>query len=464
MVSFSKILSGGLLFASQNQFRDVAAPELAAKDQYNVVRYLAAAGPYVQSRGYGISTDIPETCTVEQVQYYSRHGERYPGQAVGLSLEATLKKLQGYNSTITGPLSFLNDYQYFVDDFDLYERETTPINSEGPYTGYETLLKAGTAFRAKYNSLYDPEEPLPIFIAASERVYDSALFFAQGFLGLNYSDDKLNKVVVSENKSQGINSLTPRWGCTAFNSTSNAAAVAKFPSDYIKKIISRFIEGNSGLNVTSADVKNFFQICAYELTSRGYSPFCGLFTPDEYVTYSYANDLNFYYTSGPGGNLTREIGSVQVNASLQLLKDEEASNKIWLTFTHDTDIELFHAALGLFDPINPLPVDRVELKDTYHHVDVVPMGGRTITEKLKCDNETYVRYIVNDAVVPIPGCADGPGFSCEISKYEDYVHEKIGDIQLKEDCEVPDDVPQSLTFYWDYTEVAYNVTAPKVTA
>jgi acid phosphatase len=38
-----------------------------------------------------------------------------------------------------------------------------------------------------------------------------------------------------------------------------------------------------------------------------------------------------------------------------------------------------------------------------------------------CDpprHEPYVRVVVNDGVVPIPGCEDGPGGSCPLAFFE----------------------------------------------
>lgn len=464
MVSISKLLYSGLVFAPQNQFSDVASPELASKQQFNIVKYLAAAGPYIQGPGFGISTDTPDQCTVELVQLYMRHGERFPGLSVGQSHKAVVDKLQSYKGTFKGDLAFLNEYEYYVPNEDLYEYENTPINSPGPYTGYDNAVKAGSGFRAKYNDLFDADEKLPLFIAASARVQQTAEFFAEGFLGSAFSNDTINRVVVNEDKSFGLNSLVPRWGCPAYNGSAHAADVAKFPNTYLNNIVDRFTTANPGLNVTASDVNQLFAICAYEMDCKGYSPFCGIFTQDEYVTYGYANDLNFYYSSGPGGDHSVHAGSVQLNATLALLKDDSSKNKIWLTFTHDTDIELFSSALGLFDTVEPLPFDRVRLTDTYHHVDITPMGGRFVTEKLACGNETYVRFIVNDAVVPVKNCADGPGFSCSLDNFEKYVNSRIGDIDIVKDCKVPEGVPTELTFYWDYTEVNYNATAQRIVA
>ncbi|RLV91852.1 Constitutive acid phosphatase [Spathaspora sp. JA1] len=463
MVAISRILSPGLIFVSPDQFRSVATPELAAESQFNIVRHLAAAGPYVQHPGFGISTNTPDQCAVESVQLYMRHGERFPGLNAGIHHKQIVDKLQGYSSTLKGDLEFLNYYQYYVSSEDLYESETTPQNSPGPYTGYETAIRAGAAFRAKYGHLYDENKKLPLFIAAYARVYDTALNFATSFLGEKYSEDKINKVVISENATMGLNSLVPRFGCPAFEPNGNQNLVSKFPTQYLEKIATRFQKDNPNLNITSDDVAQLFQICAYEMNSRGYSPFCDLFSEDEFVTYGYHQDVVFYYESGPGGVHSKLAGSIQLNATLNILKENNPQNKVWLTFTHDTDIELFSSALGLFDTMTPLPVDQVRFYDTYHHVNIVPMGGRFITEKLKCGDTYYVRFIVNDAVIPVPGCSEGPGFSCKLDKFEAYVLDRIGKFDIVKDCKVPNGVPNSLTFYWDYENVNYNVSVPRLT-
>ncbi|CAI5756103.1 unnamed protein product [Candida verbasci] len=464
MVSITKILSSGLIFATQDQFRDVNSPELAAKEQYNIVKYLAAAGPYIQHPGFGVSTDIPDECTINSVQYYGRHGERFPGLSAGLKHKQIVDKLQRYNNTFKGELAFLNDYQYYVPNEDLYEYETTPANSIGPYTGYETAIKAGAAFRSKYGQLYNDSEILPLFYSASARVEETALNFATAFIGEKYSDDKIRKVIVSENATSGLNSATPRWGCPSWNSSAYGNYTSKFPTTYLNKTVTRFTNENPGLNITTDDVSNLFQICAYELNSRGYSPFCNIFTQDEFVTYGYQEDLNSYYSSGPGNVNSSLAGAVQLNATLQLLKDTTSDNKIWLTFSHDTDMELFTSALGLFDTINPLPNDKIRFTDTYHHVEVTPMGGRVVTEKLQCSNETYVRFIINDAVIPIANISDGPGFSTKLTDFETYVNDRIGKYKIPRDCQTPSNLSQALTFYWDYKNGGYNGTVPRQTA
>lgn len=215
------------------------------------------------------------------------------------------------------------------------------------------------------------------------------------------------------------------------------------------------VKDHPGIDLKVDDIDNLFNLCAFEINYQGYLKFCDIFTQDEFISHGYQSDLGYYYSSGPGGKLTREIGSIQLRASLKLLK-EDNPNKIWLSFTHDTDIEMFHSALGLFDTIRPLPADRVEVRDVYRHTDVVPMGGRTVIEKYSCDDgNEYVRFLVNDAVIPISSCSNGPGFACKLSDFESYVEERLEDVKI-ENCDNDGKSPNELTFYWDYKEHIYN--------
>lgn len=476
MVSLSKALFGGLLNLPSYVFKLVPSPELAATDQYNIVKYLFGTGPYIDYQGYGISPDLPEDCELEQVQLYMRHGERFPGVGAGEDFEELVERLQNYTTQqkIVGPLAFLNTYDYFVSDSDLYEYETTPENCNSPYNGYDTGVRAGEHFKAKYGSLYDELEPLPLFVAASARVYQTAKYFGEGFMGTKDVNESILFNVVSENKTQGLNTLTPRWGCPAYQELDKEELNKKldeFPSEYYQDIVDRFVEGNDGLNLTVDDIPNMIQMCGYELNIRGYSSFCGLFTQDEYVKNSYQQDLSFYYTSGPGHNMSKIAGWISLNATIDLLTNPPTdlpNNKLWLNFVHDTDLEIYHSALGLFDPIEDLSFKEIDFNNNnYHHIDLSPMGARLITEKFVSnkDQETYIRFIVNNAVKPISGCHDGPGFSCKLEDFEDYIQDRFGDIDVDEACKVNSTLPEQVSFYWDYMDTdAYNITAPRIVA
>lgn len=453
MVSFSKILHSNLLLVSQSIFQDVATPQQAATDQYSVINFLGGSAPYKQGSRYGISTDIPEQCTVEQVQMISRHGERFPSKGDGASFDKIMNVFKSYGKDFKGDLSFLNDYEYFVTNKEYYEKETSPTNSEGTFAGTTTALRHGAYFRQRYGTLYSGGN-FTVFTTNSGRCYQTANYFARGFLGDEYSDEIVEYVVVDEDPKMGANSLTPRYACKNLENINNDDIVDKFDKSYLQDILNRWQQQNPGLNLTTSQVSRLFLWCAFELNVRGSSPFCSLFTNEEFIKSGYENDLTNYYSIGQGNNLSTTVGSPMVEASLRLLLDESSTNKIWVMFTHDTDMEFYLSSMGLINPEKDLPVDHVPFPNPYNAAQMFPQGGRTYLEKLNCNDKKYVRFIMNDAVVPFPDCSNGVGFSCDFDQFVDIVRSRLDGIDYSKQCDST--APANLTFLWDYKDVNYN--------
>lgn len=460
MVSLSLLINQGLLITSQDIYLGLAAPNQASIEQYNIIKYLGGQGPYIQNPGFGISTEIPDGCEIEQVHLLSRHGERYPSRKSYKGLHDLYEKFQSYDSTFKGQLSFLNDYKFFITDINDLEKETTPLNSEGIFTGSMNAMKHGSKFRAKYKSLYEEKQRLPVFSSNSGRVHQTSEYFARGFFGDEYKEDKVEYVILNETKSMGANSLTPRYACAAYDEHANDDYVSKFSTDYLSNAAKRFRKQNPGLVLDEDEVSSMFSWCAYEINVKGTSPMCSVFTNDEYIKYSYAYDLSNYYSHGPGNNMTKVIGAPLVNATVTLLNENDSKNRIYVSFTHDTDLEIYLASLGLLEreEQEDLPIDYVLMPHLYVHSSIVPQGARLYTEKLKCAGKYYVRFILNDAVIPLPGISSGPGFSTPLNNFNDYIQNRLKNVDFAKQCHALRSL--NLTFYWDYQSKKY--TAPLI--
>lgn len=81
------------------------------------------------------------------------------------------------------------------------------------------------------------------------------------------------------------------------------------------------------------------------------------------------------------------------------------------------------------------------------------MGGHLTIERLSCnatamsEKGTYVRLVLNEAVVPFNKCQSGPGYSCSLHDYT-YILEKDLPNYLTT-CKVPKSYPQYLDFWWN---------------
>lgn len=443
MVSLTRLLDG-LLLVDQSHFKDVATPQQGSVERFNIISYLGGSAPYIQHPGSGISTDIPNTCKVVQVQLLSRHGERYPTRGKGEIYKQIHAKLTGV--TWKHELDWLNDLEYFVKDDANLGLETTPENSNGPYAGVKNMKNHGKWFRDRYNSLYENNSILPIFTSNSKRVYQSSIAFLEGFLGPDF--DKHSKInIINEDFSSGANSLTPWKSCLAYNESSNVI-VDNFNNDYLNGIVNRL----SPANITRSDAFELFEYCAYEINVTGKSKVCNLMELNEFASFAYHKDLKKYYSSGPGNSWSYIAGSNLVNASLQLLNEDESKNKIWLSFTHDTDIDHYLTFLEIFTPDDDLPVDKILFNRNYIHAFIAPQAARIYTEKLKCGSEYFVRFMINDAIIPLNYCNSGPGFSCGLNQFNEHINRKLSKVNFNQQCEIP---KSDLSFYWDYNTKNY---------
>lgn len=433
-----------------------------ATDMSNVLRHLGGIGPFVEPVGFGIPTSTPHQCVVDQAHLFMRHGERYPTKGTGKDLKkfvASLKErselLSNSSMPVTGPLSFVDDVEYFVgDDKLLLDQETFT----GPYAGLGDAYAVGNLLRQRYAHLVNASEPIPIFAAGQKRVVDTAKSFAEGFT-FNGKMQNYTMVVLPEVQDSGLNSLTNTDSCVEYDGDYEGAA-ANMTLTYKQQEAARLNDLSPGFNITEKDVFSLINYCGFELDVAGSSPFCDAVSMDAIIGFSYEKDLYAYYGLGPGYDLNYASGSVYVNATAALLgQDSEDVGSLFFSFTHDSDVLRYLTALGLYDDDEPLPVDRIEFNKNFKVSDIIPMGARLITERLSCYNETsevddtYVRLILNDQVLPFGECTSGPGFSCPLEEYLDIVADRH--VEFDAPCSKNTSTPDSLSFYWDWTDGKY---------
>ncbi|KAG7867103.1 hypothetical protein KL918_003298 [Ogataea parapolymorpha] len=422
-----------------------------SKDQSNVLRYLGGTGPFVEATGYGIPTDVPFECSIDQAHLFMRHGERYPTKGTGKSLEELLTRLQ--NATVDahiGPLAFVDDYDFFVHNTSWYEHETYT----GAYAGSANAFKLGSLLRLRYNHLVNTSTITPVFTAGQERVYNTAKAFGQGFFfGGQAGEYKM--VVLPETATQGANSLTNTEACVNFDGLYSDSILENVTLSYKEIEAARLNKLSPGLNITADDVYTMAGYCGFELDVAGTSKFCDALSMESLIGFGYDKDLSYYYSNGPGYNMSYVSGGVYANATATLLKQgPESAGTLFFSFSHDNDLLRYVTALGLYDHEEELSLDEIEFRRSFKSSEIVPMGGRLITERLSCYNTTsqkndvYVRLILNDQIVPVPDCISGPSYSCPLEEFVDLIEGSVIDYPAA--CNLNSSYPQALTFYWDW--------------
>lgn len=434
--------------------------------QKDIYQFLYGTAPYFSYPvNNSISADIPETCELVQIHLYARHGERYPTPgATANGINNVWYKFSNYTQPFNGSLSFLNNaYQYPFGNASNYGLLTVPDNTANAYNptlGSYTADKEALEFYERYSEILEKHPNFTIWTSNSNRVHATAEYFSKA-LGDKFN---INLQTISENGTQGPNSLTPVNSCPNFNWSHAANYTSNYDKTYLTDISSRLNKQNPGLNVTTTDAYNLFNWCAFEINVRGYSNVCDIFTRDELIKYSKYGDLLTYYNEFVGNPLSKVVGSVPANATLSILNtpENELDQQAFLSFTHDTNILNYLAGIGLFADSAPLTSESIDWTTDFHRSWLVQQGSRIQTQKYNCKasngtSTSYVRFIVNDVVKPMTGCSSGPGFSCSLEDYTNYLNKRFEDVNFDKQCGVSKiSNITDLTFYWDYKTHDYN--------
>ncbi|KAF8515380.1 phosphoglycerate mutase-like protein [Hysterangium stoloniferum] len=400
---------------------------------------------------YGISAELPKGCVVDQAAYIVRHGARYPEVGSFAGWVTLHSKLQNATYTAEGPLSFLPSWQLSLDD----------PNNQATFlsvTGGSEAFSLGANLRKRYGFTKGGDDMI-VWAASQQRVVDTASFWLSGYLSSGHYDvPSLERIVLLPDSVNFTfaNSLTASAACP--NYVNNVTLGSNFRAAMRPPITARLNKFLNGIALTDSDVGIMMDLCPFETEIQGTSSFCDIFTEQEWLEFEYSQDLQYFYGSGPGNNLaaTTTFPLVQSITDLFNLGPGKTTANATLVpppllmgFTHDNDLPPVIAVLGLFNesfyaPLNPT---RINPARKFRSGYITPFFGHIAMERMSCvlpaslatpalvhhvpgvtptplPTSQFVRIKVNEAPVPIPGCASGPGSSCPLKSFTMYIEQR----------------------------------------
>lgn len=408
-----------------------SASALYSTYSFNPLEHLSGIAPYFEPTDPLASPEAPQGCVPERAAYLVRHAAIYANDFdFEEYIEPFVEKLENKTGINWSKIPYLN----FLDEWSppFSDEETSLLTRVGRLQA--TQLGVDLEFR--YPKLRLPKR---VWTSSAERTYKSAQSLVRG---LQDDDSSMNVVSIYESEESGADSLTPYKACPAYSSSDGSDESAEFKEKYTKPIIERFNDLASDFNFTVNDIFGMQQLCGYETVIRGTSPFCNLelFTPDDWLSWEYAEDIRYHYNSGYGNNVAGYVGLPWFNATANLLLDEESDQDLYVSFTHRELPPMVLVAMGLFnnsefggtDSINDtMPLDRINYRRAWKSSHVLPFLSNIAIERFNCtgsygykDGE-YYRVLVNSAPQGLPGCADGPGTSCSRKGFEKYMEDRV---------------------------------------
>ncbi|KAJ8059065.1 hypothetical protein OCU04_012042 [Sclerotinia nivalis] len=408
-------------------------------DINQIQKYWGEMTPYADNEEDYFGVDyvgLPEGCQVESVQVLQRHAERFQTTSVddGANDERFAEKVANFtstssNATFTGPLSFLNTYEY-------------PMVENGLLTGVGavTEFSAGVSFWNRYGRIlygasagqlaYDPlyangtaRPKITLRTTSQSRIENSQINWALGFFGPSYATIPdptfenvtagFDVVIITEGGSENNNTLASYYSC----SNDNTDGIWNIGDYDIYTYLPRYLGSAtkrlqkyapSGFELTYNDTYAMQSICAYEYAYIGMSAFCGLFTEDEWAGFESTLDMIYWYDFAYGNPTGRAqgIGYVQEllarlqhqyipssNTSVNSTLDDNPSTfpldqKFYADFSHDDIIVSVLTAMGMdyFREAPSLTQYPPNPDRNFIVSRMTPFGARLVTETIGCSS------------------------------------------------------------------------------
>ncbi|KAH9896773.1 phosphoglycerate mutase-like protein [Cubamyces lactineus] len=436
----------------------VATVQLAARcyGRFNPLHHSGAASPYFDAPAqFGIPSSTPPQCFVDRAAYIVRHGSRFPEPGSFAGWQALYEKFQNSSYVARGPLAFIPFWTPPVDDI-LHQ----PLYLSS--TGARESFDLGVELRKRYGFTSGGDN-LTVWTAGQQRVVDTATYFLQGYLSQgNYLSNSAENRGIVIAMPDSVNytfadSLTPSSGCPAYSTGDTSAKASIFRATYQGKIASRLNRFLDGLELADSDVGVMQDLCGFQAEINGDTRFCDVFTESEWKDYEYAHDLNYYYGSGPGNPFSATVGYPWLHAVTDLFvsspnrteaRQDFVPPALIMSFTHDNNLPPVVSALGVWNSssahgVYPLSVEAPNPGRTFRSSYLVSFRGYVALERLSCRSDAtstsvkhgarqslesqaahtsarvqkFVRIRINNAVVPVPHCDTGPGFSCPLGAF-----------------------------------------------
>lgn len=423
--------------------------------------------------GFGVKEyPLPAGANITQMHMVHRHGSRYPTSSASVAtLPNRIAELLGNGTRFTGNLEFLNSWKYRLG-----KEELTAL-------GRQQLFDSGVLNWFNYGQLYDPSSPLIARTCTQVRMMQSAENFLSGFFGPRYAENVTLEAII---EAPGFkNPLAGDKACPNNNNDRSASgewANEEWQKKYLKHATERFRRSMTGhTDWTFEDTYHAQTMCPYETVGLGYSPFCSLFTKEEWEGFEYTFALEYYGGNGFGSPTGRAVGVGYVQELVARLEHRypqpdgnfaaynetldsnpetfPPNQNLYLDFSHDTTMFSMLTALGLTQFEQFLPTSGPPKDHQLIVSHIVPFAARFNIEIIKTPRPvrgkrsndhhgsvyehkgpetTYVHMLINQRTISlgrnIPECGRRDDGWCELETFITAQKENIAKAKFEDSC------------------------------
>ncbi|KAK8853162.1 hypothetical protein IAR55_003863 [Kwoniella newhampshirensis] len=444
------------------------------QQQINPLKHLSAISPFFIPNQD--PTPLPKGCHLTRVSLLIRHSsilgndDEYE-QTMGPFIEK-IAAMDKDKIPEDGEWAFLREWKSPIVEENLEnlsQRGKKDAKFLGKYIRkqYDELFPSKNEGDLKKNKKKTgaSKPPYKVWTASSARDIETAKAYIIGSFPSHQSGDDgegdgdVVQLVKVPNKARDWDrSLTPHKACDAFEKLSSLEPANQWLSVYAPRIRER-LGGRMPKVVkelNDQDILAMQMLCGYETIAQGDSPFCRLFTDEEWLDVEYYFDVRFHHMMGYGSHLAPYLGMPWTKTAKHLLAGKDTDNDgghpkafkglpgpklppnathtqlLHPSFTHRESPAFVAVFLNLFNstshahPASETPALDHRVPDrAWRTSHVVSFLGHIALERFHHKhNGDYVRAVVNGKHEIMSGCEDGLDGSCKWKTFHDWIDER----------------------------------------
>ncbi len=419
-------------------------------------KHLSTKTPYTYVANLATTLEKPSSCEPRQVWFISRHGTRYPSKK-GLRLildrlpEMALDIREAFDS---GQVSLCPDTLSLLETWrpNAIPEDSKTLHPEGELEMILLAERYQSRFPTLLNSDYHPDD-FTFRATASQRSSRSQFHFAIGLFGrkVAQADVRFEEAIRPHDPLIRFYKVCSRWQRDIKKNPESLREQRLFEtSDYFEKNLLVPLSRRLGYKdlLTLNDVDALYNGCVFGQAWRPDtpSPWCQVFSQTEMQILEYREDLEYYWQSGYGYDLSHRQACVLVRNVLENFENvtrgtDDEENGIFY-FSHSGAILKFLSYLGLYKDEEPLRHDNYDrMGDRLWRTSNFNSFGSNVAFVLQeCTENAEIGYrvglFVNERLVAIPGC--GGQLWCQ---YETFarIFEESKTCVLEDLCAVEED-------------------------
>ena len=399
-----------------------------------------------QKSSYFINANLEEEeirvegCEPVLVWYLGRHGARKPSDTEIEDFAARAPLLQ--ERIVSAGLSGLGRLCLEdIDNLDQYSFDLTAADHKLLMeSGAREQEELGARWRKRLPSLMNDPELMQTRATYKQRTYASAEAFLKGA----YRGDNVTYPhILANDMLLRFYDFCPAYieGVDGNNHTFEEEW--KFMKEPAYQDMVRDVSARVGTSLSVQDVQLAWALCRYELaefpdTSLHISPWCAIFSEDNFKVLQFTDDLAFYYKDGYGHDINWKMTSPlirEMNERFSGLVEGTNDKKVFIYISHSEATNTILPVLGLYNDSSPLLAsDWPSPSHLWQTSDVISFSHNIALLGLHCPSmqeEYQVMALHMERQVVMPSCGQ---LLCPLSTFRSKVLQPILEVDFEDIC------------------------------